>query len=61
LDDFFPEPSKSIVVGRIQQYRAKEEIDEERAYITGQIMELLQPGINMENFHEQVGRLFNCV
>ena len=54
VDDFFPEPSKSIVIRRIDQQKEKEAIDKERVDVRRQIIELLQPGPNMANFQEKV-------
>ena len=54
LENFFPEPSKSIVIKRIAQHKEKEAIDKERADVTRQIIELLQPGPNMANFEDKV-------
>lgn len=54
VDDFFPEPSKSIVIRRIDQQKEKEAIDKERVDVRRQIIELLQPGPNMANFQDKV-------
>lgn len=54
LDNFFPEPAKSIVATRIAQYIEKEAVDLERADVRRQIVGLLQPGVNMLCFQEKV-------